>query len=108
MNSLIHGLGGNAMHAIIFDWRSLSVPARLHARQLADTYEALWHRAISDAVHAGLLRGDAVVLRKFVLGGMNHMVRWYKPGGRMSSDAFVDAMLQAAFPQLTYDKQENP
>lgn len=107
MNSLIHGVGGNAMHAIIFDWRSLSAPARLHARQLADTYEALWHRAIAEAVAAGLLRGDAVVLRKFVLGGMNHMVRWYKLDGRMASEAFIDAMLQAAFPQLVDSMQEN-
>lgn len=107
MDSLIHGLGGNAMHAIIFDWRSLSPDARLHARQLADTYERLWHRAISDAVSAGLLGGDPVVMRKFVLGGMNHMVRWYKPDGRIGSDAFIDAMLQAAFPQLTGREQEN-
>jgi len=100
MNSLIHGVGGNAMHAIIFDWRSLSPPARLRARELADVYEALWHRAISDAVAAGLLRGDAVVLRKYVLGGMNHMVRWYKPDGRLSSDDFIEEMLGAAFSQL--------
>ncbi len=107
MNSLIYGLGGNAMHAIIFDWRSLSPEARLHARQLADTYERLWHRAISDAVSAGMLDGDAVVMRKFVLGGMNHMVRWYKPDGRIGSEAFIEAMLQAAFPQLTSRMQEN-
>lgn len=106
MNSLIHGVGGNAMHAIIFDWRSLSSEARQYARRLADTYEGLWHRAISDAVEAGQLSGDAVVLRKFVLGGMNHMVRWYKPEGRIPAQDFIEAMLQAAFPQLTSRKQE--
>src|SRR5690606_2443604 len=106
MKSLIYGVGGNAMHAIIFDWRSLSNDARLHARRLADTYEALWHRAISDVVHAGLLDGDAIVLRKFVLGGMNHMVRWYKPDGRISAEAFIEARLQAAFPQLLERMQE--
>lgn len=100
MNSLIYGVGGNAMHAIIFDWRSLSLPARLRARELSDVYEGLWHRAISDAVGAGLLEGDPVVLRKYVLGGMNHMVRWYKPDGRISSDDFIEEMLRAAFPQV--------
>jgi len=101
MNSLIHGPGGNAMHAIIFEWRSLSPDAKRHVRELGDAYEALWHRAISDAITAGLLSGDAVVLRKFVLGGMNHMVRWYKPDGRVPPDLFIDDMLHAAFPELT-------
>jgi len=107
MNSLIFGVGGNAMHAIIFDWRSLSSDARSHARLLADTYEALWHRAISEVVHAGLMDGDPVVLRKFVLGGMNHMVRWYKPDGRIPAEEFIEAMLQAAFPLLVKRMQES-
>lgn len=100
MNSLIHGVGGNAMHAIIFEWRSLSPEGRERVRERSDAYEALWHRAISDAISAGLLSGDAVVLRKYVLGGMNHMVRWYKPDGRIASDRFIESMLEAAFPQL--------
>lgn len=101
MNSLIHGVGGNAMHAIIFDWRSLSDEGKRRIRELGDAYEAIWHRAISAAVDAGLIMGDPVLIRKYVLGGMNHMVRWYKPSGRVKSDAFIDEMLKVAFPELT-------
>lgn len=100
MNSLIHGVGGNAMHAIIFDWRSLSDEGKRRIRELGDAYEAIWHRAISAAVDAGLIMGDPVLIRKYVLGGMNHMVRWYKPSGRVRSDAFIDEMLKVAFPEL--------
>lgn len=105
MNSLIHGVGGNAMHAIIFEWRSLSDEGKTHIGALGDAYEALWHRALGDAAAAGLISGDPVVLRKYVLGGMNHMVRWYKSEGRLPPDVFIDEMLKAAFPQLTI-KQE--
>src|SRR5690606_38988505 len=101
MTSLIFGPGGNAMHAIIFEWRSLSPDGKARVRELGDAYEALWHRAIDDAVAAQLIEGDPVLLRKFVLGGMNHMVRWYKPSGRVPPDAFIEGMLQAAFPGLS-------
>ena len=100
MNSLIHGVGGNAMHAIIFDWRSLSDEGKRHVRELSDAYEGLWHRGIGAAVEAGVIKGDPVLIRKYVLGGMNHMVRWYKPEGRVHSDIFIDEMLKVAFPQL--------
>ncbi len=100
MNSLIHGVGGNAMHAIIFDWRSLSDEGKRRTRELSDAYEALWHRAITDAVAAGLIAGEPVLIRKYVLGGMNHMVRWYKPEGRVPPETFIEEMLRVAFPQL--------
>lgn len=106
MYSLINGPGGDAMHAIIFDWRSVSPEGKRRIRELADAYEALWHRAIDDAVTAGLITGDAVVLRKYVLGGMNHMVRWYKPQGRISPENFVEEMLAAAFPRIMPRLQE--
>lgn len=100
MNSLIHGVGGNAMHAIIFDWRSLTEEGKRRTRELGDAYEALWHRAITEAVEGGVITGEPVLIRKYVLGGMNHMVRWYKPEGRVPPDAFIDEMLKVAFPQL--------
>lgn len=106
MDSLIHGVGGDAMHAIIFEWRSLSPNAKARIRELGDTYEALWHRAISDAIDARLVAGDAVLLRKFILGGMNHMVRWYRPNGRMPPALFVEKMLEAAFPLVVARLQE--
>ena len=55
---------------------------------------------VAGAVQAGLLRGDARVIKRCVLGAMNLTVQWYKPGGRLAPAAFIDAMLQAALPAL--------
>src|SRR5690606_10878756 len=98
MASLISGVGGDAMHAMIYEWRSLSLEASESIRVLSDQYEELWHQAIDDAAACGLLKGDAAIIRKQVLGGMNFTVRWYRPGGRLESEALIEAMLRAALP----------
>ena len=98
MNSIISGVGGDAMHAMIYEWRSLSPPARMQIQKLSSAYEQLWHTAIGDAVASGLLHGDAFIIRKHVLGGMNSIVRWYRPDGRLSADELVEQLMLAAFP----------
>ena len=100
MASLISGVGGDAMHAMIYEWRSLSPQGRAQVQQLSTAYEQLWHRAIDDAVTCGLVQGDAAIIRKHVLGGMNFTVRWYQPGGRLSADEVIEQMLRAALPGL--------
>ena len=100
MASLISGVGGDAMHAMIYEWRSLSPQARAQVQELSTAYEQLWHRAINDAVTSGLVQGDAAIIRKHVLGGMNFTVRWYRPGGRLSADEVIEQMLRAALPGL--------
>src|SRR5690606_34216980 len=45
MTSLVSGTGGAAMHAMIYEWRSLSPAALATVRKLGDDYEALWHQA---------------------------------------------------------------
>jgi len=100
MHSIISGVGGDAMHAMIYDWRSLSREAREPIEQLSKAYEQLWHEAIDLAVASGLLQGDAAIIRKHLLGGMNATVRWYRPDGRLSAEAFIDQMLQAALPAM--------
>ncbi|MFW7342783.1 TetR/AcrR family transcriptional regulator [Pollutimonas sp. H1-120] len=100
MASLISGVGGDAMHAMIYEWRSLSPQARVPVQQLSDAYEQLWHRAIDDAAASGLVHGDAAVIRKHVLGGMNFTVSWYKADGRLNADELIEQMLRAALPGL--------
>jgi len=100
MASLISGVGGDAMHAMIYEWRSLSPAAQARIEVLSDAYEQLWHTAIDDAVACGLVQGDAAIIRKQVLGGMNFTVRWWRPDGRLPADALIEAMLQAALPGL--------
>lgn len=100
MASLIRGVGGDAMHAMIYEWRSLSPAARQPIQALSDAYEQLWHQAIDDAVASGLIDGEAAIIRKHVLGGMNFSVRWYHPEGRLSPDELIEHMLRAALPNV--------
>lgn len=100
MWSMLHGAGGDAMNALVYEWRSLSAPSQASVKVLSDRYEAMWQSVVAGAVQAGLLRGDARVIKRCVLGAMNLTVQWYKPGGRLAPAAFIDAMLQAALPAL--------
>lgn len=100
MASLIRGVGGDAMHAMIYEWRSLSPASKVVVGKVSDDYEQLWHIAIGDAVACGLLKGDAAIIRKQVLGGLNGTVRWYKPDGRLNPDRVIDEMLYAALPSI--------
>ncbi|HUH59015.1 MAG TPA: TetR/AcrR family transcriptional regulator [Candidimonas sp.] len=100
MASLIRGVGGDAMHAMIYEWRSLSPAARQPIQALSDAYEQLWHKAIDEAVASGLIVGEAAIIRKHVLGGMNFSVRWYRPDGRLSPDELIEHMLRAALPNV--------
>lgn len=100
MASLIRGVGGDAMHAMIYEWRSLSPESKILVGKVSDDYELLWHIAIGDAVTCGLLKGDPAIIRKQVLGGLNGTVRWYKPDGRLMPDRVIDEMLYAALPSI--------
>lgn len=103
MHSIISGVGGDAMHAMIYEWRSLSPEAREPIRTLSEAYEQLWHQVIDDAVAHGLARGDPVILRKYLLAGLNSTVRWYRPDGRLAPEAFIQQLRQAALPDLQPD-----
>lgn len=94
------GVGGDAMHAMIYEWRSLSMESKIVVGKVSDDYEQLWQIAIGDAVACGLLKGDAIIIRKQVLGGLNVTVRWYKPDGRLTADRIIDEMLYAALPSI--------
>ena len=103
MWSMLHGAGGDAMNALVYEWRSLSAPSQASVKALSDRYEAMWQQVVAAAVDAGLLRGDARVIKRCVLGAMNLTVQWYKPGGRLAPAAFIDEMLLASLPGLPVD-----
>lgn len=100
MWSMLHGAGGDAMNALVYEWRSLSAPSQAVVKSLSGRYEEMWQDAVAAAVDAGLLAGDARVIKRCVLGAMNLTVQWYKPGGRLPPAEFIDAMLQASLPAL--------
>lgn len=100
MWSMLHGAGGDAMNALVYEWRSLSAPSQAVVKVLSDRYEAMWQSVVAGTVGAGLIQGDARVIKRCVLGAMNLTVQWYKPGGRLAPAEFIDAMLQASLPAL--------
>lgn len=100
MWSMLQGAGGDAMNALVYEWRSLSAPSQSAVKALSDRYEAMWQSVVAEAVDAGLIQGDARVIKRCVLGAMNLTVQWYKPGGRLAPAAFIDAMLLASLPAL--------
>ncbi|WMD21434.1 TetR/AcrR family transcriptional regulator [Achromobacter seleniivolatilans] len=100
MWSMLQGAGGDAMNALVYEWRSLSPGSQSTVKELSDRYEAMWQSVVSGAVSAGLIKGDARVIKRCVLGAMNLTVQWYKPGGRLAPAAFIDAMLLAQLPAL--------
>lgn len=100
MWSMLHGAGGDAMNALVYEWRSLSAPSQATVKRLSDRYEAMWQQVVGAAVDAGLLKGDSRVIKRCVLGAMNLTVQWYRADGRLAPGEFIDAMLQAALPSL--------
>lgn len=100
MWSMLHGAGGDAMNALVYEWRSLSAGSQAAVKVLSDRYEAMWQSAVAGAIEAGLIQGDARVVKRCVLGAMNLTVQWYKPDGRLAPAEFIDAMLQASLPAL--------
>lgn len=100
MWSMLHGAGGDAMNALVYEWRSLSAPSQAAVKVLSDRYESMWQEVVAGAVETGLLQGDARVIKRCVLGAMNLTVQWYKPEGRLAPAEFIDAMLQASLPAL--------
>lgn len=97
-----HACGGrgDAMNALVYEWRSLSPAARGGVKALSDRYEDMWQDAVDDALRAGLVDGDARVIKRYLLGGLNLTVQWYRPQGRLAPGDFIEAMLRAALPGL--------
>ncbi|WP_251863422.1 TetR/AcrR family transcriptional regulator [Achromobacter sp. Marseille-Q4962] len=108
MWSMLRGAGGDAMNALVYEWRSLSASSRASVKSLSDRYEDMWQETVQAAVDAGLLKGDARVIKRCVLGAMNLTVQWYRPGGRLQPAEFIDAMLQAALPAVPEGAGEWP
>ena len=99
MWSMLHGAGGDAMNALVYEWRSLSAQSQRGVKVLSDLYEGCgrkrWPLPCTPACWPATR-----VIKRCVLGSMNLTVQWYRPGGRLAPDAFIEAMLQACLPAL--------
>jgi hypothetical protein len=75
---------------MLYDWRSLTPANRRRVIALKDRYDALWQRVTDELKAAGLMQGDAQLVRLFTFGVLNWTARWYRAGGRKSLDEIAD------------------
>ncbi len=69
--------------------------AKLGARRRR--MRGLFTAVIADGVRAGMFAvGDAKIAALAILGGCNWLYEWYRPGGRLSSDAIADELAERA------------
>ena len=94
-------LGPNldAMTVLLYEWRSLSPPARARVLASRDAYERLWTQPLDEAAALGLVDADTMVVRQTVLGALNWTAQWYRPGGRLDPDTLALRMFALLLPQ---------
>lgn len=75
--------------------RSLTPARREELLDRRDAYEALWRRAVADAIEEGEFRAVDVRLATItVLSACNWFTQWYRPGGPLSVDEIAESMTE--------------
>ena len=76
--------GADFVPVLLYEWRALPDEMRADIIAVKGRYEAIWDAMLRELKQAGLLRRDDAVTRLFVLGALNWVVQWYRPGERYS------------------------
>jgi TetR/AcrR family transcriptional regulator, cholesterol catabolism regulator len=75
-------------------WQAGATGRRGLALQQRDAYERLLRRCIADGIAQGELRAvDPAMAGRLLLAGLNQMVRWHRPEGRLSPQEVIDQYL---------------
>lgn len=90
----------DAMTVMLYEWRSLSEPARARVLTSRDAYEELWMAPIDEAAALGLVEADTGLVRHTVLGALNWTGQWYRPDRRMGVELLAQRMFHLLFPRL--------
>ena len=90
----------DAMTVMLYEWRSLSEPARARVLKSRDAYEELWIAPIHEAAALGLVDADTGLVRHTVLGALNWTAQWYRPDRRMGVEVLAQHMFHLLFPRL--------
>lgn len=90
----------DAMTVMLYEWRSLSEPARARVLTSRDAYEELWMAPIDEAAALGLVDADTLLVRQTVLGALNWTGQWYRPDRRMGVELLAQRMFHLLFPRL--------
>lgn len=85
--------GDDAIHVVLFDWRSLRGEARDRMIALRDLYDRFWDGLLYAAMGTGRGRQhiDVPLVRLFGFGAMNWVATWYQPEGRWTPEQIADA-----------------
>ncbi len=89
----IIGQTGEAMAVLVFEWRSLSEPARAEVLELRDIYEQLWLDVLESLSRQGVLQADPFVVRRMLTGALSWTVTWYRPDGGMTLSDLTDQVV---------------
>lgn len=81
---------------------TLSPPLRKQIGALQDEYLALWKQAIKAGKRSGEFRADldTGVTVEAILGMINWMFRWFKPGGRLTAESVAGEFARLIEPGL--------
>ncbi len=94
-----------SIHALLYEGRSLSGPAREHMVRLRDRYDALWDGILHASAGTGRLRPhiDLRLLRLFLLGAVNWSAQWYSARGGHDTEGIADAFSDFVLTGLLLD-----
>lgn len=77
---------------LLMEHRRLESPHRQAHIARRDRFEGLWRDLLCDGVEQGAFAPmDESVVAFALLGVQNWLITWYRPDGRLSTDAFADA-----------------
>lgn len=81
---------------------TLSPDLRTQIDAMRDEYIAVWKKAITAGKRAGELRADldTAITVEAILGMVNWMFRWFKPGGRLTARSVADEFARLIEPGL--------
>ncbi|NVD34878.1 TetR/AcrR family transcriptional regulator [Marinobacter lutaoensis] len=90
----INGRTGEAMAVLVYEWRSLSEPARTEILALHEIYEGLWLEVLRQLRSQGDLAADPFVVRRLLTGALSWTITWYRPErGELSLDGLTEQVM---------------
>lgn len=90
----INGRTGEAMAVLVYEWRSLSEPARTEILALREIYEGLWLEVLRQLRSQGDLAADSFVVRRLLTGALSWTITWYRPErGELSLDGLTEQVM---------------
>ena len=85
--------GDDSIYVNLYEFRSVTGPAREKILRSRDAYEALWEGMLHAAVGAGVIRTgvDVSMVRFLLLGAVNWSAQWYEDSQGYTPEEVADA-----------------